>query len=634
MSPSRSNSLIFHVGSATALLAAMVAFAVWLGQPRRQNSAPVKITRQAALPAPREDAGFTTSQGCQQCHPAQHQSWHASYHRTMTQPARPDTVLGDFSDVTLEQRGYVYKLSREGDEFWVEMPDLDWFNHDVREPLEPTEFGRTKRRVTMLTGSHHYQVCWLSTGVGNLMMSMPYAYLIGDRRWVPRSNVFLSPYTLETQYWNDNCIHCHSVAPFPNARIDQRAIASQCVELGIACEACHGPGEAHVRWHEAHSDLVENDDDVADPTIVLPTRLEHRKSAQVCGQCHGLSVFKDPVGVNNRTGIQFRAGDELTHDRYIVYPLKYLSTQAEREAVWEYYSSQPDGLRSQFWDDGTIRVVGREYNGLIQSGCYLRGELSCVSCHSLHGGKPDDQLAPALLDNQACYQCHGEYRERLEAHTHHPAGSAGSQCMNCHMANTTYGLLKFTRGHRIDSPSVALDAHFGRPNACNLCHLDQSLAWTDEHLNNWYQQPHVELDAAQRSESAALHYALKGDALQRATIAWHIKWPPAREASGSAWLIPTAAQLWDDPYSAVRYLAAQSLRTLPGLEEFEFDYIADEPLRRAARERVDALWEERRRTMVDRTGPHVLLEPNGKPMAERIKRLLEQRDDRPVLMAE
>lgn len=626
---------IRSVGVALALLAAMIGAAGWALRQRTAALPPTKITRQAAaLPAPREDGGFVTSNRCQQCHPAQYQSWHASYHRTMTQPATPETVLGDFNDVTLEQLGYVYKLSKQGDEFWVEMPDLDWFKHDTREPLTRTDVGRTKRQVVMLTGSHHYQVCWVPAGMGNLMMSMPFAFLLNDRRWVPRTNVFLTPYKLETQYWNDNCVHCHSVAPYPNANLQDKQVASRCVELGIACEACHGPAEAHVRWHEEHPDSYSDDADRADPTIVLPTRLSHQRSSQVCGQCHGLSVFKDPEGVNRRSGIAYRAGHELTNDRYIVYPLEYLPDPAERQAVWEYFSGVPDGLRSQFWDDGTIRVVGREYNGLIQSACYLKGEMSCTSCHSLHEGEPNDLLSPVLKDNQTCLQCHGEYREKIEAHTHHKADSAGSQCLNCHMPNTTYGLLKFTRSHRIDSPTAALDAHFGRPNACNLCHLDQTVAWTDEHLQAWYNQPAVELDDDLRAEAASLLYALKGDALQRAAIAWHIKWPPAREVSGASWLVPVTSQLLGDSYSAVRYLAAQSLRTLPGYEDVEFDYIAAEESRKELRSQIDARWEETADEQCDRRGPQFLLDAHGKVMIDRVQRLLERRNGRPVLMAE
>ena len=81
----------------------------------------------------------------------------------------------------------------------------------------------------------------------------------------------------------------------------------------------------------------------------------------------------------------------------------------------------------------------------------------------------------------ACLQCHPSFEGRTE-HTHHTADSSGSRCQNCHMPHTTYGLLKAIRSHKIDSPSVQASLATGRPNACNLCHLDKSLAWTQDAL--------------------------------------------------------------------------------------------------------------------------------------------------------
>ncbi len=53
---------------------------------------------------------------------------------------------------------------------------------------------------------------------------------------------------------------------------------------------------------------------------------------------------------------------------------------------------------------------------------------------------------------------------------------------NVHMPHTLYGLLKAERRLEIDSPTVAAGVYAGRPNACNLCHLDQTLAWAAERL--------------------------------------------------------------------------------------------------------------------------------------------------------
>ena len=67
---------------------------------------PVTTDLQAAT-APLEIAGeaYATSDACRACHPSQYASWYASYHRTMTRPATPANVFGNFDDVTTSGGG-------------------------------------------------------------------------------------------------------------------------------------------------------------------------------------------------------------------------------------------------------------------------------------------------------------------------------------------------------------------------------------------------------------------------------------------------------------------------------------------------------------------------------------------------
>jgi hypothetical protein len=46
----------------------------------------------------------------------------------------------------------------------------------------------------------------------------------------------------------------------------------------------------------------------------------------------------------------------------------------------------------------------------------------------------------------------------------------------------------------------------------------------------------------------------------------------------------------DDPYAAVRYVAARSLRSLPAHKNFAYDYLASPPERARARERLLETW--------------------------------------------
>jgi hypothetical protein len=133
------------------------------------------------------------------------------------------------------------------------------------------------------------------------------------------------------------------------------------------------------------------------------------------------------------------------------------------------------------------------------------------------------------------------------------------------MPYTSYGLLKAIRSHEITVPSAAETVATGRPNACNLCHLDKSLAWTARALQERGGMQPPELQSDQQTIAASVLHATRGDAGQRALIAWALGWEPAQRASGAHWIAPHLGVLLDDPYDAVRFIfiAERTLRTLP-----------------------------------------------------------------------
>jgi predicted CXXCH cytochrome family protein len=557
------------------------------------------------LPREGRPGGYVSSDKCQACHPSQYETWHRSFHRTMTQLATPATMDADFSGQSFELSGISYHLRKSGDEYSVE----------VKDPI-----GRTaQKKVGLLTGSHHMQVPWISEEHGNVQAVLPFAWLKDDQRWAPFHATFLrDPKIPPAQHvWNVSCIQCHATGGQPKVDSTTRTMATQVGELGIACEACHGPGEEHVRLN---SDPVRryglHNRKQGDSAIVNPARLDHRASSQVCGQCHGIKWIRENF---RQDGFSFRPGKDLAESAPIVQPTKLEQQPWLKEPL----KQNPTFLADHYWPDGMVRVSGRDYNGLIESPCYKKGNLSCLSCHSMHQSEPNNQLSKGMESNEACYQCHGGFREKLAAHSHHSATSSGSLCYNCHMPYTTYGLLKAIRSHQISNPEIKTTLATGRPNACNLCHLDKTMAWSSSHLTEWYGQPTAALTSEQQTISAALLWALKGDAGQRALIAWSMSWPPARKASGESWLPPYLGQLLDDPYSAVRYIAARSLKQLPGFESLTYDFVAGKEERSRAKDQVLANWKNYEKT----SGENILIRPDGTLRDDQIKKLLSERDD-------
>jgi hypothetical protein len=244
------------------------------------------------------------------------------------------------------------------------------------------------------------------------------------------------------------------------------------------------------------------------------------------------------------------------------------------------------------------------------------------------------QVAPAMEGNQACLQCHAPIAADVPAHTRHQAQSTGSSCYNCHMPYTTYGLLRALRSHQISSPTVAASVDTGRPNACNACHLDKTLAWTSEYLERWYRTPPVPLNEDERTVAASLLWLLRGDAGQRALAAWSMGWPPAQSASGTVWMAAPLAMLLNDPYDAVRFIASRSLQSLPGFGGFQYDFLAQPAERTAATLRA---LEQSARTLPSfgrRTDAALLLDAAGSPRMDAIVKIGLQRDDRPVVLRE
>jgi hypothetical protein len=186
----------------------------------------------AGRPVQQHEDGYTSSDTCRSCHPSQFDSWHASFHRTMTQVATPQTAIPNFDGQTIA---------------------------DVQGKAEPPERRpRIDREVTMITGSHNQQIFWYATGHDRVVGQLPAAYLVQEQRWIPRRMAVLHPPSQqplsETGHWNSTCIACHAThgksqfdTPFGSRPIQMQSVQTTAAEFGIACESCHGPGLGVLR---------------------------------------------------------------------------------------------------------------------------------------------------------------------------------------------------------------------------------------------------------------------------------------------------------------------------------------------------------------------------------------------------
>ncbi|MFH1964894.1 MAG: tetratricopeptide repeat protein, partial [Acidobacteriota bacterium] len=87
--------------------------------------------------------------------------------------------------------------------------------------------------------------------------------------------------------------------------------------------------------------------------------------------------------------------------------------------------------------------------------------------------------------DQACLPCHKEEVNDPAAHSFHEASSEGSRCISCHMPRTEFARM-IRHDHSMLGPTPQASIEFESPNACNICHEDQSAEWADEWARKWY----------------------------------------------------------------------------------------------------------------------------------------------------
>ena len=238
---------------------------------------------------------------------------------------------------------------------------------------------------------------------------------------------------------------------------------------------------------------------------------------------------------------------------------------------------------NRFWPDGSPRLTAYEYQGILNSPCFLKGEpgnrINCNSCHTMHDGDVKGQITTEMRTNVACTQCHTEMKDEtvLAKHTKHAPTSEGSSCYSCHMPEVVYGVQTIHKTHQISVPNPALTAERGVPNACNQCHVDRSVNWALEHSKTLWPEHfgNAKKPADPQFETAeGVRGLFAGDALTRAMMA------DAMSRRGErAWATPFLVEAFaGENYPIVRYFAANGLSSF-GWPLAKPDYLATAPLR-------------------------------------------------------
>jgi tetratricopeptide (TPR) repeat protein len=486
----------------------------------------------AVLSSKAVEVGYVGNQLCVQCHPQQAHEWSGSHHDLAMRPATAQTVLGDFNDATFTHFGVTSRFFAKDGQFFVNTEGADG---------ELADFA-----VKYTFGVDPLQQ-YLIEFPGGRLQSLTIAWDTTQKRWFSLyPDEKISPgdplhWTELYQNWNMMCAECHSTNLQKRYDLATGTYHTTWSEINVSCQACHGPGSAHVEWAQA----AQNSRAAAPPSskglVVDFQSTDSHYQVDTCAPCHSR---------RHRVSAEDQPGRPLLDD------------------------FMPETLRTGlYYADGQQLDEVYVYGSFRQSKMYQAG-VRCTDCHNSHS------LKLRAEGNALCLQCHhGQPDPRFPtlplkqydtpAHHFHPVGSAGAQCVNCHMPAKTYMVVDPRRDHSLRVPRPDLSTKLGTPNACTLCHSDQTNQWAAETVAKWYgpqrrQEPHYgEVLAAGRAgfpEAATNLSALAIDAQQPAIVrASAVELlPPYGPAGMDALLTATK-----DADPAVRATAAGSLDHLP-----------------------------------------------------------------------
>ena len=287
------------------------------------------------------------------------------------------------------------------------------------------------------------------------------------------------------QSWNLMCAECHSTALDKGYDAATDTYETTWHEIDVGCQACHGPGGAHIEWARAWTQessepvqaLSASDKGLA----VTLRRGEAAAQIDACARCHSRRhrLIDGPY----RHGGQF------------------LDTYEPQRLLEGFYHA-----------DGQVLDEVYVWGSFVQSKMHARG-VSCSDCHDPHS------LEPWLPGDALCTQCHSNDAplERFPTltkksydtpeHHHHDPTQDGARCVNCHMPAKHYMVVDARRDHsfRIPRPDLTLSA--GTPNACNGCHEDQDPSWAVAAITEWF----GEREAGSIDFAVAFQRARNGD---------------------------------------------------------------------------------------------------------------------------
>ncbi len=367
----------------------------------REVAVPVKSSPYVSLQGPVDYVGMKT---CQSCHANIHETFiHTGMGRSFDRATqeKSDAAFGDHALVYDEASDFYYKPFFRDSQMYV---------LEYRLEGEDTVYQRLEEIAYIVGSGQHTNSHILD--INGYIYQAPVTYYTQEKRW-DMAPGFRGDNIRFSRLLASECITCHNHFP----KLEEGSI-NKFTEMpsGIACERCHGPGEAHVK--EKLAGNIVDTSKAIDYSIVNPADLPRDLQMDLCQRCHlqGIAVLNP-----GKTFYDFKPGMPLS-DVVNVFLPRYTDSH-ERFIM----ASQADRLR--------------------MSACYLNSDMTCLTCHNPH--RSIEATAQSQYNN-ACQGCHQTAEQVQCAAPQAERAAAGDDCSGCHMP----------RSGSIDIPHVNITDHY------------------------------------------------------------------------------------------------------------------------------------------------------------------------------
>ena len=423
--------------------------------------------RAAAATLSTLSTGYTGSGVCATCHDTQYEAWENSAHAWAMKSDVHDKARATFepTPIAFGDSGSIRFPRSLSSQVTVEVSE-----QDNDEELESGE-----RDVVYLFGNRAIEQHLILDHDGRYQ-ALPVGFDLEKQEWFDlfpgdaRGVEDWGHWSNRGMTANSECIVCHTTGFEKGYDTAKDSYQTTWAELGVGCEACHGPGATHVE--EQRNAGTEGSYPSSYGMFDTATTLE------TCAPCHSLRREVWPGFVPG--GVT--PGGQVT-------------------GSWLNYFEPVLLDEPEFHFDGQLSGEAYEWASFLQSRMHREG-VTCSNCHEIHSGALKQE------GNALCVSCHEPKFASIE-HTHHASDNEGALCVNCHMPKKVFMARDVRRDHSLGVPDPVQNATLGTPNVCTGCHEDKDGDWAAEHWTMWW-GPATERQAKKREIAEAFALARSG----------------------------------------------------------------------------------------------------------------------------